>query len=110
MIDNGRPPHVIYDTTMSGVISETVKSFSLGLGLPTVSASFGQENDISQWRTINEQKRNYLLQVMPPIDIIPQIVGPIIEYMNITNAAILYDESFGKKAIFSINFLLNLYL
>lgn len=77
--------------------SETVKSLTSALGLPTVSASFGQEGDIRQWRDLTEQKRQYLLQVMPPSDVIPEVIRSIIIYMNITNAAILYDESFGKQ-------------
>lgn len=110
----------MFDTTITNVASETVKSLTSALGLPTVSAilviivvlcnvlciyfsllqissSFGQEGDIRQWRDINEQKRQYLLQVMPPADIIPEVIRSIIVYMNITNAAILYDESFGKS-------------
>lgn len=31
---------------------------------------------------------------MPPTDIIPEVIRAIVTYMNITNAAILYDESF----------------
>lgn len=31
---------------------------------------------------------------MPPADIIPEVIRGIVEYMNITNAAILYDDSF----------------
>ena len=31
---------------------------------------------------------------MPPADIIPEVIRGIVEYMNITNAAILYDETF----------------
>lgn len=32
---------------------------------------------------------------MPPTDIIPEVIRSIVQYMNITNAAILYDNSFG---------------
>lgn len=88
------------DTTITNVASETVKSLTSALGLPTVSASFGQEGDIRQWRDLTDQKRQYLLQVMPPSDIIPEVIRSIIVFMNITNAAILYDESFGKQIIF----------
>lgn len=95
-VRNNQPPHIVFDTTISGVASETVKSLTAALGLPTVSASFGQEGDLRQWRDISDQKKNYLLQVMPPADIIPEVVRSIVEYMNITNAAILYDETFGK--------------
>lgn len=31
---------------------------------------------------------------MPPIDLIPEVVRSIILYMNITNAAILYDDTY----------------
>lgn len=96
-IRNNQPPHIVFDTTISGVASETVKSLTAALGLPTVSASYGQEGDLRQWRDISDQKKNYLIQVMPPGDIIPEVVRSIVEYMNITNAAILYDETFGKR-------------
>ncbi|XP_001660418.2 ionotropic receptor 25a [Aedes aegypti] len=93
-INTNRPPHVIFDTTLTGVSSETVKSISAALGIPTVSASTGQEGDLRQWRSLSNVKSNYLLQVMPPTDIIPEVIRAIVTYMNITNAAILYDESF----------------
>uniref|UniRef100_A0A182YN05 Ionotropic receptor 25a n=1 Tax=Anopheles stephensi TaxID=30069 RepID=A0A182YN05_ANOST len=66
-LSDNRPPHLLLDTTLTGVSSETVKSFSLALGIPTV---------------------------MPPADMIPQVIRSIIIYMNITNAAILYDHTF----------------
>ena len=90
----GSPPHVIFDTTKTGVSSETVKSVSAALGIPTVSASFGQEGDLRQWRDIPDKKKSYLLQVMPPSDILTEIVRSIVTYNNITNAAILYDETY----------------
>uniref|UniRef100_A0A182U1Q4 Ionotropic glutamate receptor C-terminal domain-containing protein n=1 Tax=Anopheles melas TaxID=34690 RepID=A0A182U1Q4_9DIPT len=93
-LSENRPPHLLLDTTLTGVSSETVKSFSLALGIPTVSASFGQEGDLRQWRDLTPTKRGYLLQVMPPADMIPQVIRSIIIYMNITNAAILYDNTF----------------
>lgn len=93
-IQKKQPPHVIFDTTKSGVASETVKSFSNSLGLPTITASYGQEGDLRQWRNIDDKKSKYLLQVMPPADIIPEVIRSIVKYMNITNAAILYDDTF----------------
>lgn len=94
-VRNHQPPHVILDTTITGTTSETVKSFAASMGLPTVSASFGQEGNIRQWRDLDEKKRNYLLQIMPPVDVIPEVLRSIIKFMNISNAAILHDESFG---------------
>lgn len=96
-VKNNQPPHIVLDTTITGIASETVKSLTSALGLPTVSASFGQEGDIRQWRALSDEKQNYLLQVMPPADIIPEVIRSIVDFMNITNAAILYDESFGMS-------------
>ena len=93
-LQTGQPPHVIFDTTKTGVSSETVKSVSSALGIPTVSSSSGQEGDLRQWRDINEKKKNYLLQVMPPSDVLTEIVRAIVTFNSITNAAILYDETF----------------
>lgn len=45
-IDKGEPPHLVLDATKSGVMSETAKSFTKSLGLPTFSASYGQEGDL----------------------------------------------------------------
>ncbi|XP_018787692.1 PREDICTED: ionotropic receptor 25a [Bactrocera latifrons] len=93
-IDRKQPPHVVFDTTKSGISSETVKSFTQALGLPTISASYGQEGDLRQWRDMDESKQKYLLQVMPPADLIPEVVRSIVRKMNITNAAILYDDTY----------------
>jgi glutamate receptor, ionotropic, invertebrate len=94
MIKTNRQPHVIFDTTKTGTSSETVKSLSAALGIPTVSASYGQEGDLRQWRDLSDKKKMYLLQVMPPADVLTEIVRSIVIYMNVTNAAILYDDSF----------------
>lgn len=34
--------------------------------IPTVTATFGQEGDLRQWRNLDENKKNYLLQVSFP--------------------------------------------
>lgn len=56
----------MFDTTLTGVASETVKSLTSALALPTISSSFGQEGDLRQWRDISDEKRNFLLQVKSP--------------------------------------------
>lgn len=99
-VTEDQAPHLVFDTTISGLASETVKSFTSALALPTVSASFGQEGDLRQWREIKANNQEaFLLQVMPPADIIPEVVRSIVMYMNITNAAILYDDTFGEREI-----------
>lgn len=93
-------PHIVFDTTISGLASETAKSITSSLALPTVSASYGQEGDLRQWRDIKgTAKSSYLLQVMPPVDMIPEVIRSIVQYMNITNAAILFDETFGTRIV-----------
>ncbi|CAG9857523.1 unnamed protein product [Phyllotreta striolata] len=87
-------PHLVLDTTMTGLGSETVKSFTAALGLPTVSASFGQEGDLRQWRNIDQDEQDYLVQICPPADVIPEIVRSLVLNQNVTNAAILFDTSF----------------
>lgn len=84
-IEKKQTPHLILDTTKSGIASETVKSFTQALGLPTISASYGQQGDLRQWRDLDEAKQKYLLQVMPPADIIPEAIRSIVIHMNITN-------------------------
>ncbi|CAH1971639.1 unnamed protein product [Acanthoscelides obtectus] len=94
MLESQTYPHMVLDTTMTGLGSETVKSFTQALALPTITASFGQEGDLRQWRNIDEDEKEYLVQICPPADIIPEIVRTIVLYQNITNAAILFDQSF----------------
>ncbi|KAF5270318.1 hypothetical protein FQR65_LT05506 [Abscondita terminalis] len=87
-------PHLVLDTTMTGMASETAKIFSKALGIPTVSGSFGQAGDLRQWRDLNEEQKKYLIQIMPPADMIPEIIRTIVLNQNISNAAILFDNSF----------------
>lgn len=96
MLDAKEPPHVVLDATMTGLASETVKSFTSALALPTISASFGQDGDLRQWRNINDDEQKYLIQIMPPADLIPEIVRAIVLQQNISNAAILFDNTFGN--------------
>lgn len=96
MLEAKNPPHLVLDTTMTGMASETVKSFTAALALPTISASFGQSGDLRQWRNINEDEQEYLIQIMPPADVIPEFIRTIVLYQNISNAAILFDPSFGN--------------
>ena len=43
MIDAKTPPDLVLDLTEIGIQSEMVKTFSLNLGLPTVSSSLGED-------------------------------------------------------------------
>ncbi|CAH1134853.1 unnamed protein product [Ceutorhynchus assimilis] len=94
MLDDNNPPHLVFDTTRGGLASETVKSFTAALGLATVTASYGQQGDLRQWRNLQPNEEEYLVQVSPPGDIIPEMVRTLVLNQNITNAAILFDDSF----------------
>ncbi|XP_045769552.1 ionotropic receptor 25a [Maniola jurtina] len=94
MLSAQKTPHVVLDFTMTGVGSETIKSFTAALALPTISGSFGQTGDLRQWRALNANQTKFLLQIMPPADILPEAIRAIVTKQDITNAAIIFDEFF----------------
>lgn len=94
MIDAGSPPDIIIDSTGSGVMSDVVKTMTWTLGLPTLSTSYGETDEIREWRDLSPQQQNYLIQIRPPGDVITGVIRELIERQNITNAAILYDDTF----------------
>ena len=49
-----------------------------------------------QWRNLDGEQEKYLVQISPPGDLIPEVIRSIIIAQNITNAGILFDDSFGK--------------
>ncbi|XP_033323071.2 ionotropic receptor 25a isoform X1 [Megalopta genalis] len=96
-VDDGedlRVPDVILDTTMAGLMAKIANSFTAAMGVPTLSAQYGQEGDLIYWRNLNEDQAEYLIQVMPPADLIPEAVKQLALRLTITNAAILYDGNF----------------
>jgi len=52
-----------------------------------------------QWRSLSDEEKNYLIQIMPPLDVIPEIIRSIVIFQNITNAGILFDDTIGKSHI-----------
>ena len=50
-----------------------------------------------QWRTLDGEQLKYLIQISPPADIIQEVIRSIIIAQNITDAGILFDDSFGKS-------------
>lgn len=107
MIDAGSPPDIIIDSTRSGVMSDVVKTMTWTLGLPTLSTSYGETDEIREWRDLSPQQQNYLIQIRPPGDVITGVVRELIERQNITNAAILYDDTFVMDYKYK-NLLLNI--
>ena len=70
--------------------------FSIYVGLPTLSTSFGEEGEIREWRDLSPEQENYLIQIRPPADMATGVIRQLISRQNITNAAILFDKNFGK--------------
>ena len=93
MIEEGSPPDLVLDLTHRG---DMVKSLSLNLGLPTVTSSTGEAEDISEWSALTAEQQKYLVQVRSPSDMLPNIINDLTALTNITNAAVFYDESFGE--------------
>lgn len=48
-----------------------------------------------QWRNLDGEQQKYLIQISPPADLIPEIVRSIVVAQNITNAGIMFDDTFG---------------
>lgn len=63
-----------------------------------------------QWRNLDGEQQKYLVQISPPADIIPEIVRSIVVAQNITNAGIMFDDTFGKYVSKSFAFRCNTYL
>ena len=95
MIDEGTPPDLVLDFTLGGTTSEVMKFLSLSLGLPTVTSTMGEEEDFTEWNSLTESQEKYLIQVRSPSDLFQYIVRDLAELTNITNAVILFDDSFG---------------
>ncbi|KAL6266796.1 hypothetical protein P5V15_003627 [Pogonomyrmex californicus] len=87
-------PDLVLDVTRINLGAEASSSFTAAVGVPTLSAQYGQEGDIRSWRDLDLDQKNYLIQIMPPSDLVPEAIRQIASQMNITNAGILYDKNF----------------
>ena len=96
MIDSGTPPDVVLDLSIGGDTSEVTKSLSLTLGLPTVTSTMGEVADIQEWSALTADQEQYLVQVRSPSDMFQYIIRDMATLTNITNAAILYDNTFRE--------------
>ena len=88
-----------------GIVSDVVKTMTWTLGLPTMSTSFGEKDEIREWRDLTPEQENYLVQIRPPADVATGVIRQLISRQNITNAAILFDKNFG-----TLNYILSTYL
>ena len=53
--------------------------------------------DLREWSSLSPEQAEYLVQVRGPHDMFQYIVRDLATFSNITNAAILYDDSFVMK-------------
>uniref|UniRef100_A0ABM1IVT1 Glutamate receptor ionotropic, kainate 2 n=1 Tax=Polistes dominula TaxID=743375 RepID=A0ABM1IVT1_POLDO len=90
-------PDFVLSTAIAGWSVEASNSFSSALGLPTLSAQFGQEEDLRYWNNLDNEKSSYLVQVMPPADLLPEMIRRLAIYLKVTNAAILFDRNFDMS-------------
>ncbi|CAM1317771.1 Uncharacterised protein g6837 [Pycnogonum litorale] len=90
-------PLVVFDTTIGGQSSSAVKRIVRTLKIPTVSATYGFQGDIKEWKDLTSSEEQYLIQVMPPGDIIGQFVHDVGSSLNMSSAGILFDDSFVMK-------------
>ena len=52
-----------------------------------------------EWSNILPMQEKYLIHIRPPGDVMPDAFREIVRLQNATNAAILYDDSFGEMLI-----------
>ena len=52
-----------------------------------------------EWSNILPMQEKYLIHIRPPGDVMPDAFREIVRLQNATNAAILYDDSFGEMVI-----------
>ncbi|XP_031839335.1 ionotropic receptor 25a [Nomia melanderi] len=93
-VNSNTVPDLVFDATTAGLGAKISNSFTAALGIPTLSAQYGQEGDLIYWRNLSPDQSGYLVQVMPPGDLVPEAIRQLAIQLNITNAAILYDENF----------------
>ena len=51
-----------------------------------------------EWRNLLPMQEKYLIQIRPPGDVMPDAFREMVLMQNATNAAILFDDTFGKHA------------
>ena len=94
MIDAGNPPDLIVDSVATGFYPDVIRTTSYTLGLPTLSLNY--HNSDTKWSQLSTKMEQYLVHIRPPGDVITGIIRQIVSRQNITNAAILFDDTFGK--------------
>ncbi|XP_015907481.1 ionotropic receptor 25a [Parasteatoda tepidariorum] len=91
-------PTILIDTTrkprsIGNRAGTLIKKVVRRLGIPTVSATYGKMKGIMGWENLDENEKQYLVQIAPPGYIIPQVVRDIVSHQNMTTTGVLIDEN-----------------
>ena len=94
-------PTVLIDTTRKPIEKENragplVKKIARKMGIPTISATYGNMNGILKWEKLTEKEKQYLVQIPPPGYIITQVIRDIASHQTMSTTGVLFDESIGK--------------
>jgi len=54
----------------------------------------------SDWRDLSVEQEKYLVQIRPPGDVITGAIRTLVMNQNISSAAVIYDETFGRLSPF----------
>ncbi|GFX39568.1 ionotropic receptor 25a [Trichonephila clavipes] len=91
-------PTILIDTTrrpraVGNRAGTLVKKVVRKMGIPTVSATYGEMKGIMEWENLSDIERQYLVQIAPPGYIITQVVRDLASLQNMTTTGVLFDES-----------------
>ncbi|CAD6204011.1 GSCOCT00009832001.2-RA-CDS, partial [Cotesia congregata] len=87
-------PDLVLDTTRSYFSTKTVNVFAAFLGIPKISARYGQRSDVKHWKDLTVNQTNYLVQIMPPVNLIPKAFRQLDCEKNVSNVAIIFDDTY----------------
>ena len=58
-------------------------------------------------KTAEVEQQKYIINVMSPNDIIPQLIYKVAQQLTMINAAVLFDESFGESRPLKLSTIFN---
>lgn len=93
-------PDLVLDTTRSYIGTKTVNIFTAFLGIPKIAARYGQRGDVKHWEDLTANQTNYLVQIMPPVNLIPKAFRQLDCEKNVSNVAIIVDDAYATNRIY----------
>ncbi|KAH0555582.1 hypothetical protein KQX54_020271 [Cotesia glomerata] len=93
-------PDLVLDTTRSYFGAKTVNVFASFLGIPKISARYGQRSDVKHWQDLTVNQTNYLVQIMPPVNLISKAFRQLDCEKNVSNVAIIVDDTYAMDQMY----------